>query len=224
LSSQKIVAGAEHSAALDDSGTVYSWGSGRQGQLGGGGSSSSSSGSSSSAKHDWRTLIPRPILSLHGVRIVQLASGGNHVLALADDGSAYSWGSGKNGRLGHSSSNDEPRPKRISALGNRTLAVACVRYLSARSIRHNNIKEQHQRKFFLCVANPTKTICAVRVLAHRVGRIRWRLRRQRRACSRNCFDDDNERHPMSTRPPTRPQRCIRGVAEQVWLFGSSCCC
>lgn len=118
---------------MDDSGTVYSWGSGRQGQLGNGsgngsGGAGGGGGGGGGSKSEQRTLIPRPILSLHGVRIVQLASGGNHVLALADDGSVYSWGSGKNGRLGHSSLNDEPRPKRISALGNRALAVACVKH------------------------------------------------------------------------------------------------
>lgn len=117
----QVVAGAEHSAALDDSGTVHTWGASRQGQLGVG------------AIHTTlvesvpRQLTPRPVLALHGVRIVQLASGGNHMLALSDAGAVYSWGCGKNGRLGHGSAKDEPQPRRVSSLGVRALAVACVR-------------------------------------------------------------------------------------------------
>jgi hypothetical protein len=38
----------------------------------------------------------------------------------------YSWGAGKNGRLGHGSQKNHARPHRVAALQNRALAVACV--------------------------------------------------------------------------------------------------
>lgn len=90
------------------------------------------------------------MLALHGIRIVQIASGSNHVLALSgkirvlslckqrpflipfffslsDEGAVYSWGSGKNGRLGHGNGKDIVRPKKIASLQTRVIAIACVR-------------------------------------------------------------------------------------------------
>jgi alpha-tubulin suppressor-like RCC1 family protein len=35
---------------------------------------------------------PKPIESLHGVKVVEVAAGTDHTLATADDGSVYAWG------------------------------------------------------------------------------------------------------------------------------------
>jgi hypothetical protein len=191
----QVVAGAEHSVAIDDSGAVYTWGAGKSGQLGYGMSRSSN-------EAPLKQLTPRSVLPLHGVYIVQVASGGNHVLALADDGSVYSWGSGKNGRLGHGASQrDELRPKRISSLGQRALAVACVR-------RHGDTT---------CV-DACVCVC-VRARAYRAGRIRWRSQHRAPACWRVCScagaprtqtTAAAERTNASRHAASRRQRCTAG--------------
>jgi alpha-tubulin suppressor-like RCC1 family protein len=40
------------------------------------------------------------VTALHGHHVIQLASGGGHVLALTKDGKVFSWGRDANGRLG----------------------------------------------------------------------------------------------------------------------------
>jgi alpha-tubulin suppressor-like RCC1 family protein len=52
-------------------------------------------------------------MSLLGKKIVKLACGGSHTLALTTKGEVYSWGLGRNGRLGNGSQNNEVRPKLI---------------------------------------------------------------------------------------------------------------
>ena len=119
----QVACGAEHSLAIDNSGALYAWGSGKAGQLGNGVSFDGAAIDSS-----LHQLAPRPVLALHGVCIVQVASGASHVLALSDDGSVYAWGSARNGRLGlGSTSKNEALPRRIPELQHRTLAVACGR-------------------------------------------------------------------------------------------------
>ena len=56
----QLAAGAEHSVALDNSGALLVWGSGRRGQLG--------NGAAAAGALDARThsLLPRPLLALHG--------------------------------------------------------------------------------------------------------------------------------------------------------------
>ena len=116
----QVACGAEHALAIDNSGALYAWGSGKAGQLGNGLTLESAIDAS------LHFLVPRPVLALHGVCIVQVASGASHVLALSDDGSVYAWGSARNGRLGlGSTQRAEAVPRRIAELQHRTLAVAC---------------------------------------------------------------------------------------------------
>ncbi|KAJ0027377.1 hypothetical protein Pint_36463 [Pistacia integerrima] len=61
----------------------------------------------------WR---PKPIPSLEDVRIIQIASGGCHSLALTDEGKVLSWGYGGHGHLGHSSTENQKAPVVIEAL------------------------------------------------------------------------------------------------------------
>ncbi|KAJ0088139.1 hypothetical protein Patl1_33136 [Pistacia atlantica] len=71
----------------------------------------------------WR---PKPIPSLEGVRIIQIASGGYHSLALTDEGKVLSWGYGGHGQLGHSSTENQKVPVVIEALGDkRVVYIAC---------------------------------------------------------------------------------------------------
>ncbi|KAJ0088045.1 hypothetical protein Patl1_31712 [Pistacia atlantica] len=64
----------------------------------------------------WR---PKPIPSLEGVRIIQIASGGYHSLALTDEGKVLSWGYGGHGRVGSFFHRKSKVPVVIEALGDK---------------------------------------------------------------------------------------------------------
>ncbi|KAF4381358.1 hypothetical protein G4B88_030265 [Cannabis sativa] len=69
---------------------------------------------------------PTPVTSLEDVRIMQIASGGYHSLALTDDGKMLLWGHGGHGQLGHSSISSCKTPEMIEALANeRVVYIAC---------------------------------------------------------------------------------------------------
>ncbi|GLE11616.1 hypothetical protein PINS_up024146 [Pythium insidiosum] len=82
--------GDDHIVAITEQGYLLTWGDGRMGQLGHG------------LRRSRRT--PRLVQSLLHKRIVQVACGARHTFALAEDGDVYSWGYGKGGALGHSTS------------------------------------------------------------------------------------------------------------------------
>src|SRR5690606_31883551 len=84
-----IEVGTEFSLALDANGRVYSWGSGSDGKLGDFYSSS--------------RYIPAQIYHealLFDKKIVRLAAGDSHTLALSSEGKVYSWGYNEHGNLG----------------------------------------------------------------------------------------------------------------------------
>lgn len=84
-----ISAGSSHALALLDDGTVMAWGQGGSGELGNNASSNEFSPvqvevSGGSALND----------------VVKIDAGGNHSLALLDNGDVYVWGGNLNGQLG----------------------------------------------------------------------------------------------------------------------------
>eukprot|EP00945_MAST-04E_sp_MAST-4E-sp1_P007226 g7226.t1 len=83
----KVAAGAQHSMCLTVRGDVYSWGQGKQGQLGIGKNVSESR--------------PMLIQILQGKSVIDIAAGENHSGAVLRDGSMFTWGSGDMGKLGH---------------------------------------------------------------------------------------------------------------------------
>ncbi|CEM01775.1 unnamed protein product [Vitrella brassicaformis CCMP3155] len=98
--------------AVDSKGCVYSWGKSNRGQCG-----------RPNKEVDTKDLWARRQLSdtleigrvegtLAGKQITQLASGRSHSLALAEDGSVFTWGLGQDGQLGLGSRDDvlEPQP------------------------------------------------------------------------------------------------------------------
>ena len=104
-------AGTTYSVAVSDNGyNLYTWGLGAfgAGDLADGG----------------RTVILKPEL-FHIVdprtnarktsKVVQVACGNRHTLALCEDGEVYSWGSGSHGRLGHTDVMDRATPTLIKA-------------------------------------------------------------------------------------------------------------
>ena len=46
-------------------------------------------------------LLPKKIEALAGQRVIAVSAGGRHSLALTADGAVWSWGGGREGRLGH---------------------------------------------------------------------------------------------------------------------------
>lgn len=111
-----VAAGAEFSVWACASGSVYSAGSGQYGQLGNGRTGEHILSKRSLAYDNVGT--PQRVLfpGQEQVSIVQVAAGTNHSVALDSDGKVWSWGFGGYGRLGHSSPDDELRPRLIDML------------------------------------------------------------------------------------------------------------
>lgn len=79
-----IVAGAYHSLALKDDGTVWAWGNNWDGQLG---------------DDTWEnSAVPTPVQGLS--QVIAIASGDYHSFALKEDGTVWAWGSNWDGQLG----------------------------------------------------------------------------------------------------------------------------
>ena len=83
-----ISAGGNHSLAITEDGTLWSCGRGNSGQLGHG--TQMNEGALRRVEH------------LRGLRIVSTAAGVAHSVALASDGTLFTWGDGRYGQLGHS--------------------------------------------------------------------------------------------------------------------------
>ncbi|TGL63655.1 RCC1 domain-containing protein [Leptospira sarikeiensis] len=84
----QVIAGSQHSAALDKDGYVYVWGRNQYGNLGNGTTSSATAISSTPTKVDGLTGIKH------------IANGRDHILALKNDGTVYAWGLNASGQLG----------------------------------------------------------------------------------------------------------------------------
>ncbi|XP_077925074.1 E3 ISG15--protein ligase HERC5 isoform X3 [Halichoerus grypus] len=110
----QISAGKAHSMALSMSGNIYSWGRNDLGQLGLG--------------HTDGEDFPSLIEALDNQKVEFLACGGSHTALLTTDGLVFTFGAGKYGQLGHSSTQNELRPRLVTELaGNRVTQIACGR-------------------------------------------------------------------------------------------------
>ena len=109
-----VSAGTYHSLAITADGAVFTWGGGEDGCLGHG--------------DEQRQLLPKKAEAFAGQRVVAVSAGAQHSLALAADGSVWSWGFGGQGRLGHGDEQDQLLPKKVEALaGQRVVAVSAGR-------------------------------------------------------------------------------------------------
>lgn len=81
-----VAAGAWHSAAVSQDGSVYTWGWGRYGCLGHGSEESE--------------VLPKVVTALEGVKAVHVATGDYATFVVADNGDVYSFGCGE-ASLGH---------------------------------------------------------------------------------------------------------------------------
>jgi len=75
---KKIVCGEQFSLSLSELGDLFTWGRGKEGQLGNGNRENSS--------------VPRRVEALKHVRLRDVACGPDHCLALTESGDVYTWG------------------------------------------------------------------------------------------------------------------------------------
>ena len=107
-----IAGGGNHSLALKNGGTVWTWGLDLYGQLGDGGTNFNQ---------------PTPVAVATVTGIAAIAGGGNHSLALKNDGTVWSWGKDAEGQLGDNAALvQKPTPVQASPLCNVTLPGAAV--------------------------------------------------------------------------------------------------
>lgn len=103
----RMAAGAEFSVALCSDGTLASWGSNVNGQLG---------------INSSESFQPRPVPvvmtgALAGKTVTAIAAGGSHCIALCSDGSAVAWGENANGALGDGTTTRRLAPVLVSRGG-----------------------------------------------------------------------------------------------------------
>jgi alpha-tubulin suppressor-like RCC1 family protein/subtilisin family serine protease len=106
-----LASGMYHSLAVNEDGTVWSWGSNENGRLGDGTSSN--------------RLTPVKVYDLTNIKSV--AAGYNHSLALTNDGIVFAWGYGGYGQLGNGSYASS-YPNRVQNLNGITLIAAGRNY------------------------------------------------------------------------------------------------
>jgi len=84
---KQVECGSAYSAALMDSGQLFTWGRNAHGQLGHGDREASA--------------VPRPLESMHRRHVHQVACGAAHMIALTTARDVFTWGSNQYGQLGH---------------------------------------------------------------------------------------------------------------------------
>ena len=107
-----LAVGGHHSVGLGSDGVAYSWGDDYYGQLGDGTTTDRST--------------PGAVSLPSGVRFTAVSAGGEHTLALGDDGRAYAWGFNRFGQLGDGTTTTRSTPVPVTGLptGVRLTAVS----------------------------------------------------------------------------------------------------
>ena len=112
VNGQKIVAasaGDSHTAAITDSGELWTWGYNGHGQLGVG---------DTTDRH-------APVkVSVNGQKIVAVSAGDSHTAAITDSGELWTWGLNGYGQLGVGDTQDRHAPVKVSVNGQKIVAVS----------------------------------------------------------------------------------------------------
>ena len=103
----QIAAGANHNIVLTSDGAVYTWGWNYHGQLG------------NNTKTNSNTIVAVQTIGtpIAGKKIVKIAAGQGHSLALTDDGMVYTWGRNDTGQLGNNATTDAMLPVAVTVTG-----------------------------------------------------------------------------------------------------------
>ncbi|XP_059922232.1 E3 ubiquitin-protein ligase HERC2 isoform X1 [Gadus macrocephalus] len=112
LDIEKVCCGSQFSVALTKEGQVYTWGKGDNQRLGHG--------------TDEHVRYPKLLDSLHGKKVVDVAVGSTHCLALTDDGEVHSWGS--NDKMQHFDTlfSNKKQPKALPGLNSKHIVgISC---------------------------------------------------------------------------------------------------
>mmetsp|Transcript_13488 Transcript_13488/g.33009 ORF Transcript_13488/g.33009 Transcript_13488/m.33009 type:complete len:600 (+) Transcript_13488:3-1802(+) len=108
-----IVCGSKHNMLLSRQGVVYAWGYNQNGQTGHG-------------PHGFSDWEPRPIKGLDKIKVVEVAAGEDHSMALTHSADVYSWGHGLYGQLGQGDVKDIWFPFMVKSLqGKGIMSVGC---------------------------------------------------------------------------------------------------
>jgi alpha-tubulin suppressor-like RCC1 family protein len=107
------VAAGNHNLILVSDGTVWAWGNNSYGQVGDGTRSDTSP-----------TPVPVMIPGVGPLKIVDVATGVGHSLALRSDGTVWAWGANGEGELGNGSRNFSSSPVQVLNLTNVTAVAA----------------------------------------------------------------------------------------------------
>ena len=98
-----VACGHDHTAVATEGGGVYTFGRGEHGRLGHG--------------DEENQLAPRrvPAAGFNGERVVMVAAGGAHTVALSEAGHVFTWGYGHAGQLGHGDRENQWAPRQVEA-------------------------------------------------------------------------------------------------------------
>ncbi|KAH7520537.1 hypothetical protein FEM48_Zijuj08G0154500 [Ziziphus jujuba var. spinosa] len=106
VSIKMVAAGAEHTAAITEDGSLYGWGWGRYGNLGLG------------DRND--RLVPEKVSTVdiknQDEKMVMVACGWRHTISVSSSGGLYTYGWSKYGQLGHGDFEDHLVPHKLEAL------------------------------------------------------------------------------------------------------------
>ncbi|MCH3976357.1 MAG: hypothetical protein LKE36_01935 [Bacilli bacterium] len=103
-----IATGESHSLAVTSLGRVFAWGSDGFGQLGNGSSSDSNVETPEDITLNFSGLVANE-------KIVSVAAGQNHSLAVTSLGKVFAWGKGTSNQVGDASGTNRPSPVDITA-------------------------------------------------------------------------------------------------------------
>jgi len=107
----EVSCGGFHTAAITDSGVLFTWGGGEHGQLGHG--------------DKVNKMVPCVVGALADSRIVQITCGWSHSVALSQKGQVFTWGNGDHGKLGHGDTLRKSLPQLVQGLvGKHVVRVA----------------------------------------------------------------------------------------------------
>lgn len=109
-----VAAGSSHTTGISRHGELFSWGLASSGELGHGG---------------WTPIevsVPRLVTSLARTRVVSVAAGANHTLAISEAGQLWSCGRGRHGQLGHGHLHDEGVLRLVEALAGELVVSAAA--------------------------------------------------------------------------------------------------